>query len=108
MHDDFGISRPGKMVIIIGQQLVAQLRIIGELPVESKAEPLVFLQVVAFERLGIVQVIVAACRVTHVTNRGPASHSSHDTLSLAMMSEVENFAHGAYASECVEELLPIG
>jgi hypothetical protein len=90
------------MMVVVGQQLVAQLGIVGELPIEAKAEPLVFLQVVSLKRLGVVQVILAACSVSNVTDGGPANHSRHDAFSLAVVAQVENFAYRTDAAVRVE------
>ena len=97
-----------KMVVVVGQQLVAQLGIVGQLAVEAEAEPLVLLQVVPLERLGVVQIVLAARGITNVADGRPAGHPRHDALGLAAMAQLENLADGPDAAECVEQLLPVG
>ena len=72
VHDDFGVGRPRQVVIVVRQQLVAQLGVVRQLPVEAEAEPLVLLQMVPLERLGVAEVVLAAGGVAHVPDRRPA------------------------------------
>ena len=82
----------GKMVVVVGQQLVAQLGVVRQLPVEAEAEPFVLLQMVPLERLGVVEVILAARGVANVADRRPAGVALHDALRLAAMAQPKDFA----------------
>ena len=53
-------------MIIFGQQFVTQMRIVGQLASECKAEPLVLLQVMPLKRLGIAGVFTTTSGVANV------------------------------------------
>ncbi len=77
--------------------------IVGQLPVEGEAEPLVLLDVVAFEGLGVAAVVLAAGGVADVSDRRPARILLHQALELAAMAEAEDLAHAAHVLVGVDE-----
>ena len=68
MHDDFGVGLPGEVVVLVGQQLLAELGVVGQLAVEGEAEPLVLLDVVPLEGLGVTAVVAAAGGIADVAD----------------------------------------
>ena len=108
MHDDFGVGRPRQVVVVVRQQLVAQLGVVRQLAVEAEAEPLVLLQVVPLERLGVAEVVLAAGGVAHVPDRRPPGVLRHDALGLAAMAQPKHLAHRAHAAIRFQQLLPLG
>ena len=108
VHDDFGVGVARQVVVVVGQQLVAELGVVGQLAVEAEAEPLVLLQVVPLERLGVVEVVLPAGGVANVADRRPAGVALHDALGLAAMAQAKHLADGAQAAIRFEQLLPVG
>ena len=95
VHDDFGVVVARQMVVAVGQQLLAQLDVVGQLPVEAEAEPLVLLEMLPLERLGVAAVVGPAGGVADVPDRRPAGVFLHQALELAAMAHAEHFAHAA-------------
>ncbi len=89
VHDDFGVGVAGQVVVAVGQQALAQFLIVGQLAVEGEAEPLVLLQVVPLERLGVAAVFGAAGGVADVADGGPAGVLRHQAFVLAAMAQAE-------------------
>ena len=81
------------MVVGIGQQVLAQLLIVGQLAVEGEAEPLLLLHVVPLERLGVAAVVAAAGGVADMADGGPAGVAPHQAFGLAAVAEAKNLAH---------------
>ena len=96
------------MVVIIRQQLVAQLCVVRQLPVERETKPLVLLQVVTFEGLRIVEIVLAAGRIAHVPDRGPARIPFHDAFGLAAVTQPKHLADAAQAAVGLQQLLAVG
>ena len=107
VHDDFGVVVARQVIVAVGQQLVAQLGVVGQLAVEAEAEPLVLLQMVPLERLGVAAVVRAAGGVANVADRRPAGVLRHQALGLAAMAEPKDFADAAHLLVGVEELLAL-
>ena len=84
---------------------LAQLGVVGQLPVEAEREPLVLLQMLPLERLGIVQVLGPAGGVAHVADRRPAGVLLHQALELAAVAHAKDFADAAQVLVGVEELV---
>ena len=72
MHQDFGVGVALQVVVALGEQLVLELLVVGELAVEGEGEPLGLAAVVALERLGVAAVVAAAGGVADVADRGRA------------------------------------
>ncbi len=76
VHDDFGVGIALQVVVALGEQLVLELVVIGELAVEGEGEPLGLAAVIAFERLGVAPVVAAAGGVAHVADRRGPVHAA--------------------------------
>ena len=70
VHDDLGVGIALQVVVALGEELLLELEVVGELAVEGEGEPLRLAPVIALEGLGIVAVIAAAGGVSHVADRG--------------------------------------
>ncbi len=92
MHQHFGIRLAGKVVVVIVEQLLAQVQVVGQLPVEGKTEPLVLLDVVAFEGLRVAAIVLAAGGIADVTDGRPTGVLLHQVLVLAAVVQTKDFA----------------
>ena len=108
MHDDFGVGVTLQVVITLAEQLLFELLIIGELPVEGEREPFRFAAVVAFEWLGVVSVVAPAGGITHVADRDRPVHSAHDRLEFLAMIEPERLGDRAHLFVGVDERIAVG
>ncbi len=93
---------------MVVEQFLAEVHVVGQLTIERETEPLVLLDVVAFERLGIAAVVLAAGGVAHVADRRPARIFLHQALVLAAMVEPEHLAHVPHLFVGVNKLVPMG
>ena len=93
VHQHFGVRLAGEIVVVVVEQLLAKIHVIGQLAIECEAEPLVFLDVMPLERLGIAAVVLAAGGVTHMPNGCSAGILLHQTLVLTPVTEAKNLAH---------------
>ena len=75
VHEDLGVGVALQVVVALGEQLVLELLVVGELAVEGEGEPLGLAAVVALERLGVAAVVAAAGGVADVADRGRAVHA---------------------------------
>ena len=75
VHDDLGVGVALQVVVALGEQLVLQLLVVGELAVEGEGEPLGLAAVLALEGLGVAAVVAAAGGVADVADRGRAVHA---------------------------------
>ena len=91
----------------IAEDLVPQLRIVGQLPVEGEGEPLALLDVPVFERLGVAAVFLAAGGVADVPDRGRAGVPAHDVLELAAVVEPKDLAHRAHVFPFHQQLVAV-
>ena len=92
MHEHFRVRLAGEIVVVIVEQLLAQVHVVGQLPIERETEPLVLLDVVALERLGVAAIVLAAGGVAHVADGRPAGILLHQALVLAAMVQAKDFA----------------
>ena len=107
VHDDFSVGGARQMVIIVRQQLVAQLGIIRQLAVERETKPFVLLQVVSLERLGVVEVVLTTGGITHVADRRPAGIPLHNAFRFAAVAQPKHLADAAQAAVGFQQLLPV-
>ena len=105
MHDDFGIGVAGQVIVVVGQQVLPQFLIVGQLAVEGKAEPLVLLHVVPLERLGIAAVFGPAGGIPHLADCRPAGILAHQAFELAAMAEPKHLADAAQILVGIEQLV---
>ena len=84
------------MVVALGQQLVLERLVIGELAVEGEGKPLGLAAVVPLERLGIAAVVAAAGGVADVADRERAVDPLHDRLELLAMVQAKRFGDRAH------------
>ena len=89
VHDDFGVGVSLQMIVALGEQLLFQFLIIGELAIEGEGEPLGLAAVVALERLGVITIVAPAGGVSDVADGGRAVHALHDRLEFQAMVEAE-------------------
>ncbi len=92
VHDDFGIVLASQMVIAIGQELRLQLFVICELAVEAEAEPLVLLQMMPLQRLGVIAVFLATRGITHMADGRPTGELLHQAFVFATVAHAKHFA----------------
>ncbi len=90
------------------EQLVLQLVVIGELPVEGEGKPLRLAAVVALERLGIGAVVAAAGGIAHVADRDRPVHPAHDRLELVAMIEPKRLGDRADLLVGVDQRIAVG
>ena len=108
VHEDFGVGLARQVVVVVGQQLRPQLRVVGQLAVEGEAEPLVLLDVVPLERLGVAAVVGPAGGVADVADRRPAGVFLHQALVLGPMVHAEDLADRADFLVGVDQLVAMG
>ncbi len=107
VQQDFCIGFEGQMQLRIGEDLAAKLRIVGQLAVEGKAEPLQFFDVPPLERLGVAAPFFAAGRIAHVTDGGRPGALVHDRFKFCPVVEPKDFAHGADAFPFHEQFVAV-
>ena len=89
VHDDFGVGVALEVVVALGEQLVLQSVVVGELAVEGEGEPLGLAAVVSLERLGVASIVAAAGCVAHMADCDRAVDLLHDRLELFAMIEAK-------------------
>ncbi len=92
MHQHFRVRLVGQMVVVIVEQLLAEVHVVGQLPIEGETEPLVLLDMLPLEGLGAAAIVGAAGGVADVADGGPARVFLHQALVLAAMVEPKNLA----------------
>jgi hypothetical protein len=90
MENDFGVGVESQVMIPVSQQSFLENAVIRELAIETKAEPLSFVDVLSLEGLGVVSVILPAGRIADVPNRGPAGQVLHQGLRLGSVIQTED------------------
>ena len=108
VHQHFGIRLAGEVVVVIVEQLLAEVHEVGQLPVKGEAKPLVLLDVMAFERLGVAAIVLAAGGVADVTDGRPTGVLLHQVFVLAPVVEAKDLAHVPHFLVGVDELVSIG
>lgn len=108
MHDHFRVGLPHQVRVRIGQQLVAELGVVGQLPVEGKTEPLVLFDVRSLERLGVVAVIGAAGGISDVPDCRRAPVLPHEAVVLAAVVQTEDFGHASHVLIGIKDLSSSG
>ena len=83
MQNNLGIGVARQVVIPFASEFVFELLIVGQLAVKAEAEPLVLVNVLAFERLSIVAVVLTTCRIANVTDGRRADQLLHDRFVFA-------------------------
>ena len=96
VHDDFGIGVPLEVVVALGEQLVLERLVVGELAVEGEGKPLGLAAVVSLEGLGVGSIVAAAGCVANVADRERAVDPLHDRLELLAMIEAKRFGDRAH------------
>ena len=107
VQQDFGVGLQREMLFGVAEDLVAELRIVGQLPVEGEAEPLAFFDVPVFERLGVAAVLLAAGGVAHVADRGRAGVPPHDRLELGAVVEPKHLADRPHVFPFHQQLVAV-
>ena len=95
-------------MVTVSQQLVSQQSVVGQLSVETKAEPLSFMDMMSLERLGIITVILSASRVSDVADRGGASHRRHQRFDFGAMVQPKDFGDRTDVLHGFQHRRPIG
>ena len=108
MQNDFGVGLAGQVVVVVGEQLLAELAVVGQLAVEAEAEPFVFLQMVPLERLGVAEVVGPAGGIPHMPDGGAARVFLHQAFVLAAMAHPKDFGDAADLFVGVDQLIAIG
>ena len=93
---------------MIVEQLLAEVHVVGQLPVEGEAEPLVLLDVVALERLGVAAIVLAAGGIADVPDGRPAGVLLHQVFVLAAMVQSKDLADVPHFLVGVDQLVAIG
>ena len=96
VHDDFGIGVALQVVVALGEQLVLQGLVVGELAVEGEGKPLGLAAVVSLERLRVASIVATAGCVTNVADRERAVDLLHDRLEFLAMIEAKRFGDRAH------------
>ena len=96
------------MVVTIGQQLFLQNAVVGQLAVKAEAEPLAFVNMLAFERLRIISIVFAAGRVADVADRGVADQLTLDRFALRSMIQAKDLGDGTDVAACLQQTWAIG
>jgi hypothetical protein len=104
MHQHFGIGIASQMKITLGQNLLFQLLIVGELTVEAKREPLVLFDVMSLKRLSVSLIVGSTGGIAHVANRGNPRVLVHQSDGFVLMIQVEHFRDGADIFVGVDQL----
>ena len=107
MHDDLGVGLAGEVVVVVAQQLVAELHVVGQLAVEGETEPLVLLDVVPLEGLGVTAVLRPAGRIADVADGRPARVLVHQALVLGPMAHAEDLGDRAHLLVGVDQLAAV-
>jgi len=105
VHDDFRVRLARQVVVAVGQQPIAQRRVVGQLAVEGKAEPLVLPQMVPLERLGVALVVPAARGIPHMADRCQPGVFLHQRFAFARVGEPKYLAHRAHILVGVNQLV---
>ena len=92
--DDLSVRIALEVVVALGEKLLLELEVIGNLAVEREGEPLGLSPMIALEGLGVATVIAAAGGVSYVADRGGTVHALHDRLELIAMIETEGLGDG--------------
>ena len=108
VHDDFGVGVPLQVIVALGEQLVLEFLVVGELAVEGKRKPLRLAAVVSLEWLSIRSVVAAASRIAHVADRGRAVDPSHDRIEFLAMIEPKRFGDRAHFFVGIDQRLRSG
>ena len=95
-------------MVVIGQQGLSQLAIVGQLAVEAEAKPFSLLQMVTLERLGIAAILLATGGVSNVPDGGPAFVLLHQRFGFAPMTQPKHFRHAPQLAVGIDQLLPSG
>ena len=105
---DFGIGVASQVVVSLAREFFFELLVVGQLTVETKTEPLVFVDVLALKGLSVVPVVLAAGRIPHVSDGCRADKLLHDRLVLAAMRETKDFADRSDVLVGIEQQRPFG
>ena len=89
------VSFSREMVVVVVEQLLAKILVVGQLAVEGEAEPLVLLDMVPLEGLGVAAVVLTAGGVADVPDRRSAGVLVHQALEFAPVVEPEDLANVA-------------
>jgi hypothetical protein len=108
VHDDLGVGIALQMVVALFQQLLLEVLIVGELPVEGEREPLGLATVRPLERLRVAPVVLAASGITDVPDRGRPGLLLEDRFKLVFLIDAERFGNRAEFLVGIEQRLSIG
>ena len=95
-------------MVTLAREFFFELLIIGQLAVETKTEPLVFVDVLALKGLSVVPVVLAAGRVPHMSDGCRADKLLHDRFVLAAMREAKDLADRTDVFVGFEQQRPFG
>ena len=76
-------------------EVVSQLRVVGQIPVEAQGEPLERAAVVTGEGLGVLDLVATAGCIPNVTDGGHSSALVDDRFRLGQVGQAEHLAHGS-------------
>ena len=77
VHDQLGVVVASQVVVVVGQNLGTQFRIVCQLAIETEGEPLAFLDVRAFQRLRVGSIVGPAGGIANVADGGPTGVLRH-------------------------------
>ena len=106
VHDHFGVVVPRQVIVVIGEELIAEFGKIGELSVEPKGKTFPLAAVPPLERLRVAACGAPAGGVTRVPNRGPAGVFLHDRRVFAPIVDSKCFDDGADFLVRIDQFVP--
>ena len=105
VHDDFGVVVAREVVVVVGEELIAEFGEVGELAVEGEGEPFPFASVPPLEGLGIAAAGGAAGGIAGMADRRPAGEFLHDRGVLVRLVDPERLDDGADFLVGIDELV---
>ena len=104
MQQDFRVGVPRQMEVRLRQDFLPQFLIVGQLAVEAEGKPLVLLNVLPLERLGVPAIVGPAGGVPHVADGRHARVLVHQGRGLSLMVQMKDLGDGPDILVRVEQL----
>ena len=108
MPQDLRVRLARQVKVRFRKNFVTQFLVVSQLAVKAECEPLRFLDVVPFERLGVAAVIFSAGRVPHMADGGRPGILLHHGFGLLLMVQTEDLADGTDILMGIDQLAASG